>query len=82
MTHRPVRITQRSLDEGVIFDGDDPTRKFAEASTLGIPPGTIPRMIDCEVWNKQPLLLTGRDEHGTLTYLQQFGRITLSVFND
>ena len=53
-----------------------------EASDIRIPAGYNPRALSTNMGNKQPFILVACDEMGTLKYKQQFGCISLLVFND
>ena len=58
-----------------------------EASDLGLPPGRWPKSMLTDMGNTQPLYLTGfgRDDEGEIVYAnyrQEFGIITLRVYND
>ena len=52
-----------------------------EASTLGFPPGQWPVQIDTDMGNALPFHLS-RANADFWTYKQEFGLITLRVFND
>jgi len=54
-----------------------------EASTLGLPPGSVPpNAIDTDLGNGRRFLYTGMDAHGTMNYAQELGCIVLRIFND
>lgn len=52
-----------------------------DASDLGLRVGGVPRAIPTSLGNKQPFLLT-RVSEDSFFYRQQFGCLTLRVFND
>jgi hypothetical protein len=52
-----------------------------EASSLGWPPGEFPNLIETDLGNGERMVLTGLTGQAA-TYHQQFGCITLSVWND
>jgi predicted metalloenzyme YecM len=53
----------------------------AEASQLGWPPGEFPNLLETDLGNGRRMVLTSLTEQ-VATYHQQFGCITLSVWND
>lgn len=52
-----------------------------EASDLGIRPGIVPKMIRVAVGNGRPFLLQ-RVTSGKFEYSQEFGCVTLTIYND
>lgn len=58
----------------------------AEASTIGLPPGTFPHRLDVDIGNGRPFYRSySVDRDGDLTgvvYRQEFGCVELHVFND
>lgn len=55
----------------------------AEASELGIPPGPAPLTIDViGLGNGRPLVLDHQWNDGQCEYTQEFGSISLVLFND
>lgn len=64
----------------------EPHKFVAEASTVGLRPGTWPREIQTDLGNKQPLLLARVDESQDgvegVRYKQQFGCVEVLIIND
>lgn len=55
---------------------------YADASTLQLPPGQWPAQFETDLGNGQPFVFRHVDGNGTHVYSQQFGCLTLKVFND
>ena len=60
----------------------DPHVFYAEASDLRLPIGKFPRFIGTDMGNKEDFFRVRCEEDGTVIYRQQFGCLTLRVFND
>lgn len=55
----------------------------AEASDLRLPPGAWPRLLDTKLGNGRPFVKQQvYSEDGSVMYRQEFGSLTLIVFND
>lgn len=74
ITRNDPRITK--------VDGRVPETYATEASTLQLPVGSFPRQISTLMGNGLPFILASVDGFGTAWYVQQFGCISLKVFND
>lgn len=61
-------------------------RFCAEASTLGLPPGSFPKVIETTLGNGQPLVRESAEHSGgelvAVNYWQTFGCVCLRVLND
>lgn len=54
----------------------------AEASELGLPPGTWPKELPTTLGNGQQFIFQCLDARGSAMYVQAYGCISLVVFND
>ena len=59
-----------------------PARFMAEAAELSWAPGDYPATISTNLGNGEDLILTEVSPLGDRKYTQQFGCVTLEVFND
>lgn len=73
-------ITRKMADQGMVTK-HELFQFVAEASTLGLPPGKWPKVIETELGNKQPFVLQHLNENDAV-YGQLLGCITLRILND
>lgn len=57
-------------------------RVTCDASDIGLKPGEWPERIDTDLGNRQAFLRWRKQSHGGWLYIQEFGCLYLSVWND
>lgn len=76
-----IRVTRAMVEDGLVTE--EKVHQFiTEASSLGLPAGSFPVLLQTELGNGLPLLRWRRQPDDSVIYTQQYGCVVLVVLND